>query len=135
LESFGDQRSGVMFLLFHGNFVLLDMKTAATSMTCLGGETGIRYKVERVLATSEISVANSVQFLDLFLSFGCVHFWIYFYLLLRPFIRPCPLWFHLFFFLQILFIFLFCFGFFPVRPFIHYGEFFSQSKKNKYNIL
>jgi hypothetical protein len=33
LESLGDQRSGVVFLLFHGVFVVLDMKTAAASVT------------------------------------------------------------------------------------------------------
>jgi hypothetical protein len=114
----------MMFLLFHGNFVLLDMKSTATSMTCLGGETGIRYKVERILATSEISVANSVQFLDFSsLLAASIHSSVSssvpsVFFVANPIYFPFLLW------------------FFLVRPFIRYGEFFHKVKNNnKYNIL
>jgi hypothetical protein len=109
LESFADQRSGVVFLLFHGNFVLLDMKTAATSMTCLGGETGIRYKVGRVLATFEIPFNFWI-----YLSFGCVH----------SFVRVLFGSICFFFFCKSYLFSFFALVFFPVRPFIRYGDFF-----------
>jgi hypothetical protein len=46
LESFGDQRSGAVFLQIDGVFFALNMETGATSQTSLTRETGIPYEVD-----------------------------------------------------------------------------------------